>query len=224
MNKLLKILWILMLSLAIIAIGFYVYQFWTRPLSESPEQWGQFWDYIWWILNPIIGLSNLCVLIWLSLSIAKIEEWREISLLEKQVKPFLRVDIDANANNDGIYEDLFFRIKNSWLLPLVFKKIEIIGKNGESYKDFSYIRDNKIPPGWYSHIYFYDDDWILGEWESVILFSIIKSENNIDPVYINKTAKIISDYILKFNYEDIYWNEFTKEKNLAKSLEFMNLK
>ncbi len=216
------IVFIVILSFIIIPLVFWN-NFKEFTVSMHSEHWGQLWDFFWWLLNPIIGLANLWVLIWLSFSIAKIEEWREAELLKKQVKPFLRIDVDANANDSWIYEDLYIRLKNSWLWPLVFKKIEIVGINGEVYEDFSNIRDTLISPGWYSHMYFHDNDGVLSEGESIILFSIIKNKDTKDDLYVNRAAKVISSYILKFTYEDIYGTKFTKEKDLVKWLKIMKL-
>ena len=69
------ILWICT-SIAIVTIGFYAYNFNKSPLSIAPSDWGTFGDYIGGILNPIIGITNIIVLIYISFLISKYEDKR----------------------------------------------------------------------------------------------------------------------------------------------------
>lgn len=69
------ILWICII-LAIVTIGLYVFNFNKSPLSSDPSDWGTFGDYIGGILNPILGITNIIVLIYISLLISKYEDKR----------------------------------------------------------------------------------------------------------------------------------------------------
>lgn len=42
----------------------YYFKFGNRELSESPEQWGQFGDYIGGVLNPIFGFATFIALLY----------------------------------------------------------------------------------------------------------------------------------------------------------------
>lgn len=55
-------------SLALIAVALLSYVFWfyghlDRKISSSPEQWGQFGDYLGGLLNPILSFISICILV-----------------------------------------------------------------------------------------------------------------------------------------------------------------
>lgn len=66
----------IMLLLTSIPIIFYTGNFHNFNLSKVPNEWGTFGDYIGGILNPIIGLCNIAVLIFISYYVAKWENDR----------------------------------------------------------------------------------------------------------------------------------------------------
>jgi hypothetical protein len=65
-----------MLLLLLIPIIFYVGSFFHYQLSTKPSEWGTFGDFIGGLLNPIIGLCNIAVLIFISYYVAKWENDR----------------------------------------------------------------------------------------------------------------------------------------------------
>jgi len=75
-KKILKLILWICISIAIATIGFYAYNFNKSPLSSDPSDWGTFGDYIGGILNPILGITNIIVLIYISLLISKYEDKR----------------------------------------------------------------------------------------------------------------------------------------------------
>jgi hypothetical protein len=66
----------IMLLLLFIPIIFYVGTFSHSQISTTPSEWGTFGDYIGGLLNPIIGLCNIAVLIFISYYVAKWENDR----------------------------------------------------------------------------------------------------------------------------------------------------
>ena len=71
-----RFFWVLGLVL-IIPVGLFVVAFFDQRLSNKITDWGTFGDFIGGIYNPIIGLANLLVLIFISLIVAKLEGRRE---------------------------------------------------------------------------------------------------------------------------------------------------
>lgn len=61
-------------SAAFVASFSYWSQFHNRPLSESPEQWGQFGDYVGGTLNPAISLIGLVLTFWIAVQVNKISK------------------------------------------------------------------------------------------------------------------------------------------------------
>jgi len=59
---------ILIFSVSIITIAILFYVIWfsgilKRGISDSPEQWGQFGDYMGGLLNPVLSFISICILV-----------------------------------------------------------------------------------------------------------------------------------------------------------------
>lgn len=62
-NTKLVITVVVVLIYSAIVAGFYLWNFYSHPLSTSPERWGQLGDYIGGLMNPAIGIATIFLII-----------------------------------------------------------------------------------------------------------------------------------------------------------------
>lgn len=55
---------VVIVAVIAVMVSVYFFNFRNRGLSESPEQWGQFGDYIGGVLNPIFGFATFIALLY----------------------------------------------------------------------------------------------------------------------------------------------------------------
>ena len=60
-------------------IGFYIFTFYKSAISNNPSDWGGFGDFLGGVLNPIIGIVNIIILIYVAIIVSKNEERRWLS-------------------------------------------------------------------------------------------------------------------------------------------------
>ena len=95
--------------LIFIGVGIYTYYMYPNDISNSPETWGQFGDYIGGILNPLLTIINICVFVTLTLVIQKITDKNNEATLETNKRIALmsmkheelnhfKTDMDNNLN------------------------------------------------------------------------------------------------------------------------------
>lgn len=133
-----KIIWTIVGVITIIlliVVGLYIWNFHERKLSQDPEEWGQFGDYIGGTLNTTISILNLVLIAYLTIKFAKIEENRVINGSKDSVRPLGLFSFDVS--ND------FFKIElhNVGLGPLILKEFKIFDSQKE-YKDIKEIIDS----------------------------------------------------------------------------------
>lgn len=90
----------LALVFALAVTGFYANFFRSRPLSDDPEQWGQFGDFVGGVINPVVGLITVFLVI-LSISIQR----KELAATVEEMK-----SANASASRAGFEQSLL-----SWL-------------------------------------------------------------------------------------------------------------
>lgn len=73
-------------SAVIFSVVIYTIIFYDTPVSNNTQDWGAFGDYLGGILNPIIGIVNLVVLVYISVTIENTEERRHRNNLDSQRK------------------------------------------------------------------------------------------------------------------------------------------
>lgn len=204
MNKSIKYVLPIVISI-VIWIIFYLFwkTFWSRPLSEDPAQWGQFWDYIWGLLNPIIGLVNLILLFYVYWTLEKQNSHRE-------VMPLCLLTMSSQIDENRKHRSQEFKIKNCWFGPMIIENIVLKWPNNEIYRSFEEICGSlpkEIPYSFYnlsknSIIDKGDEKILLGIyqkwWESLNLESI----------------SYLKDIQITINYKDVYGNSFTKKDTL----------
>jgi hypothetical protein len=83
-KKILKISITINLLLVLLVVFFYICNFKNQDISDKSSDWGTFGDYIGGILNPLIGIMNLVVLIFISFLISDIESKRSAQELLSQ--------------------------------------------------------------------------------------------------------------------------------------------
>lgn len=101
-NKNLKndiILYGLILLIILITIIAYLYMFGSYGLSSNNDVWGTFGDYFGGILNPIIGILNIAVFIYLTRTISDIDAKNQNNAIEMQ-KNLFKLDLKHQAYNE----------------------------------------------------------------------------------------------------------------------------
>lgn len=76
---------IIAIVLIIIPLIFYVLNFHDQYFSSESSDWGTFGDYVGGVVNPVIGLLNVIVLIYLTLKIADIDDKNRIDEKKNRV-------------------------------------------------------------------------------------------------------------------------------------------
>jgi|GEM_PF-4988734 len=76
----------------VLAILFYIVNFWSDGISSNPEHWGVFGDYIGGLLNPLIALLALVVTIQIAQRVSQIEKRYREESVDNEVKPLLFID------------------------------------------------------------------------------------------------------------------------------------
>ena len=75
---------LLLLLAILIPIFIYLIIFYHHPLSDNGSNWGDFGNYLGGILNPIIGIFNVVVLVYLTLKVSELDNVRNERALELQ--------------------------------------------------------------------------------------------------------------------------------------------
>ncbi|WP_299178980.1 hypothetical protein [uncultured Chryseobacterium sp.] len=207
------ILWISTLSALAIVIIPYVSKFSNLDISNSPENWGPFGDYIGGILNPIIGILNLIVLTYLSVNLVKEENERNKFTLQELAKPYGEFDFTKKLNS------LSIKFLNIGLGPLIINEIIITSPNGRQYNDFKKIledfhnssegRDYQSLNYEFHTFGLSNNHAAIGKDTSILLFNC----ENISPIeysekLIVSLKKFMSKYKIQIKYSDIYDRKF----------------
>jgi uncharacterized membrane protein len=75
-NKSVIAIAIVLLIVALIPVVFFIAKFYNQDISSSGTDWSDFGSYFGGILNPIIAISNVLVLIYLTLKVSEFENNR----------------------------------------------------------------------------------------------------------------------------------------------------
>jgi len=211
-----KIIWfiigIVFIVLSII-LGFYIINFHERPLSENPEEWGQFGDYLGGTLNTTTSILNLFLLAYLTIKIAKIEESRTNNMSKDSVRPLGLFSFDVS--ND------FFKIEfhNVGIGPLIIKEFKIFEKEKE-YRDLKELLDS-IPLQFYRPKYSFTKSTTSGtivrkdDFLNIIDMQIdvdtqgVEHSKKVDSLKIVKTR--LASCEIKIVYSDLFGNIISEE-------------
>lgn len=211
LNKFIIIGCILLSIIILIVLWLYWNTFWNRPISEDSAQWGQFGDYIWWTLNPILGLLNLIVLLFISINVAKIEEDRNA----RNLKPLGNITTHL-INEKWSLVSIEILIKNCWLWPMIIKNISI-EKSWEKYSNFFPI-SKKIVWWYICSSYDNEDEGVLTAWESITLGKFEIPHESYWIMDMKPVLDIIREYTISIEYTDMYEKYSTINKNIWRSL------
>lgn len=207
MNKFFKIfLPIIFILFFALVVWAYWWNFWMRPISDNPENWGQFWDYIWWLSNPIIGLANVVLLVYVSLILEKQNSHRELM-------PLSQIDEEILKNINWSTYNINIKVKNVWLWPMIMTNIVIIWSNNQSFNWFEEIVDNlkKIQQDInYSYIFWWKK-LIIEKSDKRMLLEVKVSEWN---TLNEDILKYISQLTINLEFTDLFDNKFIESVKL----------
>lgn len=120
-------------------IGLYTWNFHEYEVSDNPEQWGQFGDYIGGTINTTVAILNFILITYITLRIAKNEENRAQNSFKDSVRPLALFYFD-------IADDfLSIQLHNVGLGPLILKEFSIFDAENQ-YKDLKEIIDTITIP------------------------------------------------------------------------------
>jgi len=93
-------------GLCLIPIAFYISHFGKTDLSNNPQNWGVFGDYVGGTLNPVLSCINLALLIAISIYVAKMDTNRQINEFRYKAYTDLRVKIETTVHESESLESL----------------------------------------------------------------------------------------------------------------------
>lgn len=83
-----KIKWFLLIGILLfcIPVVFYALSFKEFVISDNPDDWAAFGNYLGGVLNPFFALINIIIFIYLTQLVSKLEDQRSQQALENQKK------------------------------------------------------------------------------------------------------------------------------------------
>lgn len=120
MNKIVRKFGFFLLVIFIIPIVFYIINFKSAHISNLSSDWGTFGDFVGGITNPVIGIANALILIYLTLKISELDQ--------KQKEKELKI---REVENKNALMLIGFKELNSYFIKLVnlFTKPEMISQS-----------------------------------------------------------------------------------------------
>ena len=108
--------------LPLVTIGFYIRYFYKKDITQSPEIWGQFGDYMGGVINPIFGFISVVLLIYtirqqqeaLSLQREELQATREELARSAKAQEASEKALNEQANifKQQQFEQTFFSMSN----------------------------------------------------------------------------------------------------------------
>jgi hypothetical protein len=83
-NLVIALVTVACVAYAAVPLGVYYFQFGGQPLSDDPQHWGVFGDYVAGTLNPSFAIINLAVVIYIAFQLQHLEGKREQEAREMQ--------------------------------------------------------------------------------------------------------------------------------------------
>lgn len=201
-NKtLIKILWITSIVFLLLVFGFYICNFKGFKISDNPGDWGQFGDYIGGLLNPFISLLNLIILTYLSLRLVKNDDERNKWTLMELARPYGDITFEKDRGQ------LYIRISNLGLGPMIVKDIKIIHKDGHIFSNFDHLVEgiNRTAKFTFGTFTTTRNHCVIGKGESVNLIDL--SGDIANQGYVNILTQFITklnNYRIEIQYFDMY--------------------
>jgi uncharacterized membrane protein len=87
----------------VLVVGLYVWQFGGPLFSTETGVWGQFGDYIGGLLNPLFALVNVGVIVYLALSVQRLNEAQRDSRQESERRIQAVIDLHREWNSETVY-------------------------------------------------------------------------------------------------------------------------
>lgn len=132
-------IWLILLFVSIVVVtGFYIWNFSSHAVSNSPADWGALGDYFGGVLNPLISIFTMFFLIKTYFTQRKELEGSEALNREQMRIQVLQAKIASSYELMAVYRHELDRAVNSWQNNLLFISLEgdeISPGNNKEYRN-----------------------------------------------------------------------------------------
>ena len=186
-------------------------------MSNNPENWSQFANYLGGVIGSFISLLNLIMLTYLSIRLVKNDDERNKWTLQELARPLGNIITIKNDNSLQII------VENCGLGPMIMTKMEICENNKVISNTFSQLilpceDDVEFDFSFFS---LSSENAIVAKDKTLTLIKIKGKKSEIDfKKFINKTRKRLDGLTLKIEYSDIYHR---KIETLICAINFHNI-
>ncbi len=215
MYSVIRIIFISVFIVVLSTLLFYFINF-NGGLSNSNSDWGAFGSFLGGLLSTIVGLFNLIILAYLTLSIINIEEKRNDYTIKNLARPLLNINFKDNQHKISI------SFKNIGLGPLIISDFKIVGEDGMEYKSFRDVIKNfkNITPAMKKEIY-YDikeihDNCALEQNSNFYIFKVYTAKDveiESKKILLNIIRENLNKLQLELSYSDIYNTHIDRTSN-----------
>ena len=199
---------IIVLALMSLPFVFYYLKFKNFPISNNPENWAQFGDYLNGTFMPLIALAGVIITFMLGI-IAERRNDINLKIEQEKHRPLLNIDYWYGTKKIQI------SMKNKGNGPLLINEFKVLNKNGEDVTGIYYI----LPPLYnlYDNFTGNQNNKVLGVGEetNLLLFELndkkkeAKWGNDIEDL-----RQVLKNLKIVVNYSDVYGNPLNYERDL----------
>ncbi|MFN0216883.1 MAG: hypothetical protein ACKVT2_21715 [Saprospiraceae bacterium] len=132
------ILSVFIIIIVIIAsIGLYTWNFWGYSLSNNPDNWGVAGDYFGGVLNPLLGVTNILLLFYLTKLVSEQERIRHLNSFRFEAYNNLKKVFskhEFNWTNISNEEEVKIKVLKDFLLDFM-ENDQFIFEESENHLD-----------------------------------------------------------------------------------------
>lgn len=201
-NKIMVVCCIVLFIFILTIVGVFIFNFYTYSISKSVAEWGQFGDYIGGLLNPLFALINIVLLVYISISINRIEDNRNEFTLQELARPLAEITLGDYENSIEV------KLKNCGLGPLKISNISILKDN--IIRTATLIEFMPKPPHdivWTDFLLQNRGVIVAKDSEINLLLLIGKVDNINFENYKSLVRSTLKDLSIMISYQDIYGRE-----------------